>query len=80
MIVKEFGPQEYGYVVRGMTTYSIPFLYQNTVPDIVHGNRCPVECVSKGGSESETAKGFCEKNWVLCVIGAFAIGVLLFGD
>jgi len=67
----------YGFVVRGMTTYSVPFLPQNMVPDAVRGNRCPVECKA----ELKKAKGnFCERNWVLCMIGAFAVGVLLFGD
>jgi len=68
----------YGYVVRGMTTYSIPFLPQNMIPDEVHGNRCPVECGKSSIATGE--KSFCEKNWVLCMLGAFAIGVILFGE
>jgi hypothetical protein len=66
----------YGYVVRGQTTYSVPFLPQNAVPDIIRGNRCPVECSER----VKQKQSFCQENWVLCVLGAFVIGALLFGD
>ncbi len=71
---------DYGYVSRAQNRYSVPALPDAGIPDLVSGNRCPVEC-SRGNTPSSVAgfdlKSICEQHKPLCIGGLIALLILL---